>query len=83
MRMNFRRLEQKRKQDSPPTDRSGTREKDAGARRGIFYSKTPMSVDATAAIYAIDTSKPVVHGQRNRTVSASDLEDSFNQRLAT
>ena len=78
MRMNFRRLEQKRKQDSPPTDRSGTREKDAGARRGIFYSKTPMSVDATAAIYAIDTSKPVVHGQRNRTVSASDLEDTLS-----
>lgn len=75
IKMNFRRLEQKRKQDSPPVDRSGTREKDAGARRGIFYSKTPMSVDATAAIYATETSKPAAHMQRSRTVSASDIDD--------
>ena len=75
IRMNFRRLEQKRKQDSPPTDRSGTREKDTGARRGIFYSKTPMSVDATAAVYATEANKPAARIQRTRTASASDIDD--------
>lgn len=52
LKMNFRRLEQKRKQESPTTERSRRGDRDEAGRRGIFYSKTPMAVEATAAIYS-------------------------------
>ena len=78
MRMNFRRLEQKRKQDSPPTESQWHERERMPARRvELFYSKTSMSADATAAIAehagfsTLDrkSPKPVGFGQRNRTAA--------------